>query len=75
MPTIVFLTNAAIRMYFDDHVPPHFHLIGADSNAQISLATLDVIRGEASRRDLDEAQEWAKANMELLAAKWSEFNE
>lgn len=69
------LTNAAIRMFFDDHVPPHFHLVGPDSNAQVSLATLEVVRGHASRRDLEEAREWAKANAALLTVKWSEFNE
>jgi hypothetical protein len=75
MPTIANLTNAAIRMFFDDHLPPHFHLVGPDSSAQISLATLDVIQGHASRRDLAEARAWARANMDVLTTNWSEFND
>lgn len=75
MPTVTLLTNAKITMYGDDHVPPHFHLRGPNSNAQIRLDTLTVLRGTADRRDLAEAVAWAKANLPLLHAEWSRLNE
>lgn len=37
MPTIVVLSNCKVQMFADDHVPPHFHLRGPNSNAMIRL--------------------------------------
>lgn len=75
MPTVAVLTNAKIAMYAGDHVPPHFHLRGPNSNAQIRLDTLTVLRGKADRRDLAEAVAWARANLSLLQTEWSRLNE
>lgn len=75
MPTIAMLTNAKVQMFADDHVPPHFHLFGPQSNAMIRLDDLTILRGRADPRDLREAREWAAANRALLAAEWSRLNE
>lgn len=75
MPTIANLRNCKIQVFADDHVPPHFHVYGPDTNCQIEIATLTVIRGTFDRSDLEDARVWAKDNMGLLLHKWSEFNE
>lgn len=75
MPTIATLTNAKIQMFADDHVPPHFHLFGPNSNAQIRLDDLTILRGCADRGDLREAAAWAAANRDFLAAEWSRLND
>jgi hypothetical protein len=75
VPTIKILSNAKIEMFADDHVPPHFHLRGPDSNALVRLDTLSVMRGKYSRRDLAEAVAWAEGNLALLHAEWSRLNE
>jgi hypothetical protein len=75
MPTIAILSNAKIQMFADDHAPPHFHLYGAKSNAQIRLDTLTVLRGRVDAADLREAAVWAAANGAFLAAEWSRLNE
>ena len=75
MPTIRRLTNCKIAMYADDHAPPHFHVVGPDWRCSIDLSTMEMIAGEAPRRDLKEALDWGRQNRRLLLDKWSELNE
>jgi hypothetical protein len=66
-------SNAEIAMYFADHNPPHFHVLGRDGAAQVSIETLEVI-AVSGRVDLREALEWAVENKVLLQAKWNELS-
>ncbi|MFI5020879.1 MAG: DUF4160 domain-containing protein [Alphaproteobacteria bacterium] len=75
MPTIVRLAGAVIRIFADDHAPPHFHLIGPRSDAQVRLGTLEVLRGVADRRDLAEVAAWVASNPGVLEAEWRRLNE
>ena len=50
MPTISEFFGILIRMYWDDHPPPHFHAIYGEHEAQYNIATLDVIHGKLPRR-------------------------
>jgi Domain of unknown function (DUF4160) len=62
-----------IAMYFGDHNPPHFHILGREGEVQVRIDTLEVVAG-AGRVDLEEALEWAAANKALLEAKWIELS-
>ena len=75
MPSIFRDGRLAIYIYADDHLPPHFHLLSPDSDAQIEIATMQVMRGTASRADLARAIAWAEANRDFLIEKWIELNE
>ena len=77
MPSIHRLANATIYIYADDHAPPHFHVVGPNSNVQVEIETLRVMRGEYRRSDLAEVIAWAAEadNQALLRARWREFNE
>ena len=69
MPTIsVFYV---IRMYFNDHAPPHFHARYGDFEATVNLGTLEIIEGRLPRRGLTLVQEWAKLLQEELLANGS----
>jgi Domain of unknown function (DUF4160) len=41
MPRIARFASTEIAMYFADHPPPHFHVLGRDGAAQVE--TLEVI--------------------------------
>jgi hypothetical protein len=71
------LSNCKIYVYPGDHNPPHFHLRGPNSRALIDLATLDVMAGRASWKDLEEARAWAAKpeNLALLFGEWRRLNE
>jgi Domain of unknown function (DUF4160) len=77
MPELHRLRNSKVRicMYADDHPPPHVHLWRPEWEAMIDLRTFEVIRGEAPRRELDEALIWIRSNIDALNAKWRELNE
>jgi hypothetical protein len=61
-------------MYFDDHPPPHVHVIGRDFQALVRIADAEVIEGAMPSRHQREALAWIRANSESLEAKWDEFN-
>jgi hypothetical protein len=62
-------------MYADDHLPPHFHILGPDFAVLVGLAELEILAGGARMDDIAEALDWAADNREFLASKWSELNE
>jgi hypothetical protein len=45
MPRIARLANVSIYIRADDHAPPHFHVVGPDTDVQVAIETLQVIRG------------------------------
>ena len=75
MPTIKRFGAASVRLYADDHHPPHFHIVGADFQVFVRISDLTVIKGEAKVSQIAEAMEWARTNREFLALKWAELNE
>jgi hypothetical protein len=73
MPRLKRFSATEIAMYFADHNPPHFHVLGRDGAAQVSIEELDVI-AISGRIDLSEALAWAAENQALLRAKWNELS-
>jgi hypothetical protein len=69
MPRIARFANAEIAMFFADHNPPHFHVLGRDGAAQVAIESLDVIAING-RVDLREALAWASENKPLLWERW-----
>lgn len=75
MPTLQRFGAASLRMYADDHHPPHFHIVGADFQVLVRIADLAIIAGEARKSQIAEAMAWAATHRETLALKWVELNE
>jgi hypothetical protein len=70
MPTISTFFGISIRMYFDDHPPPHFHAYYGEHAAKISIETLDVAEGHLPRRALALVLEWAFEHRIELRDNW-----
>ena len=75
MPTLFTLGNMRLRMFADDHHPPHFHLVTPDHEALVRLSDLAVIAGSIDRRSYEAAFHWAEDNRELLDREWRRLNE
>ena len=75
MPTLQRFGSVSIRMYADDHRPPHFHIVGPDFQALVRISDLAVMAGEAPAARTIEALSWARRNREMFALKWAELNE
>ncbi len=67
--------SVSVRMYADDHRPPHFHIVAPDFQVLVRISDLTVIAGEARPIEIAEALAWAQAHREMLALKWVELNE
>lgn len=70
MPTISQFFGIVIRMYFDDHAPPHFHAIYGGEEAALSVDTLAVLEGHLPRRALSLVLEWASLHRAELSDNW-----
>ena len=75
MPTLSVFFGIVIRMYFDDHPPPHFHAVYAEYEAKIAIDALEVIEGWLPRRALGLVLDWAELHREELRDNWSRGRE
>ena len=74
MPTIKDFGGFRITMYFEDHNPPHFHIVSPTQEAVVEIATLTVIAGTMTSARLRTALAWAAENRQLLIRKWNELH-
>lgn len=70
MPRLSEFFGIVITMYFDDHLPPHFHALYAGSEASLRIDTLEIMDGRLPRRALALVAEWALLNRAALMADW-----
>jgi hypothetical protein len=70
MPTVSQFFGITIRMYFDDHPPPHFHAYYGNDAAKINIDTLHVSEGKLQRRPLALVLEWAVEHRDELHENW-----
>jgi len=70
MPEISRFYGIVIRMYFDDHPPPHFHAKYGNDEAIININTLAIISGKLPPRALGLVMEWAALYQSELKEVW-----
>jgi len=70
MPTISMFYGILIRMFFNDHAPPHFHARYVEFEATIDIGTLEIIEGQLPRRALNLVHEWAIIHKGELLEDW-----
>lgn len=75
MPILQRFGSVSVRMYADDHHPPHFHIVAPDFQVLVQISDLVVIAGEARPSEIAEALAWARTHQAMLALKWAELNE
>ena len=59
-----------IRIYGDDHGPPHFHAISGDDQVLIDIELVSVYRDELHPRLEREVLRWADARQPELRDAW-----
>lgn len=70
MPEISRFFGIVIRIYFNDHEPPHFHAFYAGAEAQLQIAPVGILRGGLRPRPLALAIEWASLHERELLNNW-----
>ncbi len=75
MPRICVFYGIRIYMYFDDHMPPHFHATYAGWESSIAIETLETLKGRLPSRARSLVLEWADRHRVELAANWEKARE
>ena len=74
MPEVSRFFGISIRMYFDDHHPPHFHAIYGDSEVEAGIDPITLLRGRFPRRALGMVLEWAALHQQELLDNWERLH-
>ena len=61
-------------MYLGDHVPPHFHAVYAEFEAQIDIDSGEIIEGNIPRKQLRLVQAWLELHRDELLFNWVELH-
>ena len=70
MPQISQFFGIIIRMFYDEHNPPHFHAQYGEFDCSIEIQSLSVIEGNLPARALGLVIEWAILHKDELMANW-----
>jgi hypothetical protein len=70
MPTISAFYGILVRMFYNDHPPPHFHARYGELEATVDIETLEIIEGELPTRAFHLVREWAMMHREELLEDW-----
>ncbi|MEO5572506.1 MAG: DUF4160 domain-containing protein [Bacteroidia bacterium] len=71
MPKISFFYGIIIKMYFDDHNPPHFHAEYAEFNAKIGINDFALQEGSLPSKAMALVVEWAIIHQKELLENWN----
>ena len=70
MPTISEFFGILIVMYFDDHNPPHFHAKYGEYDAQIEIATGQMVKGNLPKTAAKLVEQWRAQHASELKQNW-----
>ena len=74
MPVIQRFNGYVIRMYFEDHNPPHVHVVGPDFEALVAIEDQVILAGEIPNQHRREALDWIAANTDMLMTEWERMH-
>ncbi len=70
MPIISSFFGIIVRMFFNEHAPPHFHVEYAEYKASVNIQTLELLEGKLSRRAQELVLDWAELHQKELLEDW-----
>jgi hypothetical protein len=70
MPEISRFYGIVVKMYFEEHLPPHFHAEYGEHEGLVNINSLGLIAGRLPPRAWGLVIEWASQHQEELLALW-----
>jgi Domain of unknown function (DUF4160) len=70
MPVISQFYGIMIRMFYNDHAPPHFHAMYGEYELLISVSPIAILEGKAPGRVRSMVLEWAALHQSELLENW-----
>ena len=71
MPVVSRFYGIIIKLYFNDHMPPHFHAIYGEYNAMFDMNSLEMLEGDLPNRAKNLVVEWATLHQNELIEIWN----
>jgi hypothetical protein len=71
MPLISVFFGISIKMYFNDHGPPHFHAQYQGKSGFFSIESGKYISGNLPSRAIELVTKWAISNKTALKENWN----
>lgn len=71
MPEISRFYGIVVKMFFDDHNPPHFHAFYGEHEVVIAIESLAILRGRLPARAQGLVVEWASLRNTQLCELWN----
>ena len=70
VPTIAYFLGVAVRMFFNDHDPPHFHVRYQGYRARILIASGEIVDGRLPPTVARLVKEWTALRRDALMRNW-----
>jgi hypothetical protein len=70
MPTISFFFGMVVVMFWDDHPPPHFHVVHGSDKAVFAIEDGALLRGRLKPGAVRLVREWAGRHRAELLENW-----
>ncbi len=70
MPKISRFYGINIKMYYNDHLPPHFHAVYGDKELIVTINPIEILQGTASPKVRSLVLEWTALHQQELAQNW-----
>jgi Domain of unknown function (DUF4160) len=72
VPEVSRFYGIIIRMFFNDHAPPHFHAVYGNYSAQINISTGQIMNGELPSRAMKLVEDWTELHRNELLENYRE---
>jgi hypothetical protein len=70
VPVLSSFYGISVRLYFDDHDPPHFHARYAGHEALVRIGDGRILRGGLPHRARRLVEEWRSLHVVTLELRW-----
>ncbi|HEX5245048.1 MAG TPA: DUF4160 domain-containing protein [Tepidisphaeraceae bacterium] len=70
MPVVSHFYGVSIRMYYNDHAPPHFHAVYREDELLVGISPITIMKGQAPGRVRSMVLEWAALHQQELMENW-----
>lgn len=70
MPVVATVAGAAVRLYYADHEPAHFHAVAGDAEMLVRITDGTVLAGDLPPAPRRAVLAWAGRHREALALAW-----
>jgi len=70
MPVLSRFYGIIIRMFFDEHLPSHFHAEYGEYELVVGISPINILKGKAPKRVQSMVLEWAALHQVELLEDW-----